>query len=306
MSEQEVKQADETISRRPSAVRLANRSLLLLVLFAGSLVPLLTPLGMSEGAAFCLNAFLLIGVLQYLLRGTADSPLELLKRYREVSLPTVAGLAALVFVIEAGLLNFSSAFTPALYAVDIVPFEDDASSALEFLLTIVGVAAFVPFYEELVFRGLALRAYQGVRSLWFAVLFTSALFGLVHGTLIDAFVFFPAFVLVALAVLKTGQLWNAVLVHAFGNLVATLLQGFDTSDAEALAATPTEGVVGLVVAAAAFYLGFRWLRPGADVRREGEKGSIWTFSLVAVLVVVVLLNLMTTLEALEPVLDSFL
>ncbi len=248
----------------------------------------------------------IVGILQYLLRGTADSPLEVLRRHQDISLLNAIGLTVLVFVIEAGLLNFASAFMPNLYNADITPFESNANSALELSLTILGVAILVPFYEELIFRGLALKAYRDARSTLFAVLFTSALFGFIHGTLVDALVFFPPFVLVALMVIKTGQLWTAIVVHGLGNFIATLLLHFDIEMSPSM---PTAGIVGLVVAATAFWLGFWWLKlPKADMRsgENTEQRSIWTLSLVIVLIVVVLFNFLTTLGALEPTLDNLL
>ena len=219
--------------RRLNDVQRANRSLLLFYLLPFPLFFIFDAFGLNEEVTFCLISVVILVALQRLLRGTADSPLSVLKRYREVSLPAVLGLSALVFLIDTGLFTFTDAFTPQLYN-SFPSSEPVATWALPF--AILGAAILTPFYEELIFRGLALRAYRNARSTLFAVLFTSALFSFIHGSLILTFVFFPSAILFALVVLKTGQLWTVIAVHALGNLVITLLIQFDVP---AVSATPT-------------------------------------------------------------------
>ncbi len=280
---------------RLTNVQRANRGILIVVLLGGGLFSLfLTELGVSDAVAFCLDAVVVLVALQLLLNGTTDSPWAVLKRYREINLPVVLGLTALVFVSDSGLLSFVDAFLPQ-FSTPL--FAEPIATLWELLLSVLAIAVLAPFYEELVFRGVALKAYRDARSTLFAVLFTSALFGLVHGSLIFALVIFPSSILFALAVLKTGQLWNVVAVHALGNLTAVLLDYFGVG---ATSATPPAfGVLGLVVAAAAFWLGVRWLGfPTAEPRLdEGrERGTIWTRSLVVVLILTLIGNILTTYE----------
>ena len=279
-------------SRRTNVQR-ANRGILI-VLLNGVLFALFTDIGVNEAVALCLSSVIVLTVLQLLLRRTADSPFALLKRHRGVSWPMILGLLALELVIDSGLLNFVSAVLPQFDAL--LPTET-AGTLWELLFSVLAIAIIAPFYEELVFRGVALKAYRDARSALFAVLFTSALFGLVHGSLVLALVIFPSSILFALAVLKTGQLWNVVAVHALGNLTAVLLDYFGIGAASAT--PPAFGVVGLVVAAAAFWLGVRWLGfPTAEPRldRGRERGSVWTRSLVVVLILTLLGNIVTTYE----------
>lgn len=279
-----------------TSVQRANRALLV-VLLNGELFALFTDVGVNETVALCLSSVTVLAVLQLLLRRTADSPVALLKRHRGASLPTILGLLALELVIDSGLLTFINAVLPQFDAL--MPTET-AGTSWELLLSVLAIAVVAPFYEELVFRGVALKAYRDARSTLFAVLFTSALFGLVHGSPVLAFVIFPSSILFALAVLKTGQLWNVIAVHALGNLTAVLLDYFGLG---AASATPLAfGVLGLVVAAAAFWLGVRWLGfPTAEPHPgEGrERGSVWTRSLVVVLILILLGNTLTTYELLS-------
>ena len=295
-----VRQPSETAYNQPSAVRRANCVLLIFILLAGSIFTLFaTALGLSEEVAFCLDAVIVLVALQLLLKGTADSPFAVLRRYREISLFTAVRLATLVYVINAGLLTFISAFMPRLYNA-FAGYEYATSAAWELPFSILGFVILAPFYEELVFRGVALKAYRDARSTLFAVLFTSALFGFVHGSLVHAFVIFPSAILFALVVLQTGQLWTAIAVHALGNLTATLLIQFDTASSTIVATPLSEGVIGLIVAAIAFGIGFHWLRlPQTEYRREGSaRKNIWTTSLVIALMIIVLFNVLTTYGAL--------
>ena len=283
---------------KPSAVRRANRALLVMLLFGGTIFSIFfTPLGMSENVAFCLDAVVVIAVLQYLLRGTPDSPLELLKRYREVNIPLAVAVTILLLIVSEGVLTFASAFTPRLYLYSETLNQSMANSAWEMGALILVSVVLVPFYEELIFRGLALRAYAEARSPLFAVLFTGVLFGFIHGSLLYALAISLAGIVLALVMLKTGQLWTLIAVHAFSNLIATLLVEFDVPT---LPAIPAFGLLGLVVAALTFWLLVRWAgAPRAILSRVStDRKSIWTVSLVVVVLIAVAVNLLTTYEAL--------
>lgn len=256
---------------------------------------LFTDLGTSDVVAFCLDAGVVLIALQLLLRGTTYIPLAVLKRYREVSWLVAIGTTVLLLLINAGILAFANAFMPRIYSA-LALFEFTSTSAWEMGVLIVGVAVLAPFYEELVFRGVALRDYRDARSSLFAVLFTSALFGLVHGSIIHILYVFPMGVVFALVMLKTGQLWTVIVAHGLNNLVVTLLPKLDVPGPPA-----TLGVLGLVVAAAAFWAAVRWLGLPESPAKENEgkeKKSIWTISLVIVLILTAIAIIETTYTAL--------
>lgn len=129
---------------KPNVVRRANRGILLIVLFAGSVLTVFAAdLGISEAAAFCLDALIVLMALQILLRRTADSPLEVLKRYRDINLPIAVGVTALQLVISIGVTTFASIFMPRLYNALIDTFVPN--SAWELVLSIVGFAVLAPY-----------------------------------------------------------------------------------------------------------------------------------------------------------------
>ena len=285
---------------RPSsdAVRRANRAVLLLILsiYLASTFFVLA-LGMSEAVAFCLGSAILLMALQYLLRGTAQSPLEVLRRYREVNLPTALYITVLLYLTNLGISVFAGVFLPNLYSIATDGLTTD--STWEVALLLFGFVVLAPFYEELVFRGLALSAYRDARSTLFAVLFTSILFGSLHGSIVHALVTFSVGFVLALVMLKTGQLWTVIVAHMLNNSIVIFFVEFS---AQGVPFTPVFGALGLIVAIAALWVAVRWLGlPGSSDRQvEGVESDIWTPSLIVVIVIVALLNLWTTYIALGP------
>ena len=285
-----------------STVRLANRSILVIVLLAGAIFSTFSvDLGTSPAVAFCLDALVVLLALQYLLRGTLHSPLGVLKRCRGVSLLTAIGVVGLLVVFDVGFLNFASAFMPRLYGAIVEP-QAASNSVWELPLYLLGFAVLAPFYEELVFRGLALSAYQSARSTPFAVLFTSVLFGLIHGSVVGFLTIFPAGIVLALVRLKTGQLRTSILVHGLYNLAGTLLFALAAGTPDTRA-TPLVGILGIVVAAAALLGAVVWLRLPKILAEENgsiEKKKIWTVSLIVVVTLASFSVVATTYEALGP------
>lgn len=86
-------------------------------------------------------------------------------------------------------------------------------------LTTVMVVILGPFAEEVVFRGVVMRALGTRLSVWPAIVGSAALFALFHG---NAWVFVPTFILgVACGwlVAERDSLWPAVALHASYNLL---------------------------------------------------------------------------------------
>ncbi len=87
------------------------------------------------------------------------------------------------------------------------------------LLTVLMVVILGPFAEEVVFRGVVMRAMRTRLGIWPSIVGSSAVFALFHG---NAWVFVPTFVLgVACGWLVTERdsLWPAVALHASYNLL---------------------------------------------------------------------------------------
>jgi membrane protease YdiL (CAAX protease family) len=100
-------------------------------------------------------------------------------------------------------------------------------AGLMFLL----VAGAVPFFEEVLFRGVLYTWLDARLGLWPAVLLSSALFGLAHlrTGLATAAATGAAGIVLALAFHDSGSLWAPVLIHAVNNgLKVVFLYAFRT------------------------------------------------------------------------------
>jgi glucan phosphoethanolaminetransferase (alkaline phosphatase superfamily) len=162
------------------------------------------------------------------------------------------------------------------------------------LFFILGGVLLTPLLEEFVFRGLTLHAYAEVRSQIFVVLFTSLLFSLLHGTPGHAIVVFPMGFVTALLTFKTKQLWPAILIHMLNNALALTIPSSDSS----LTIQPLIGIGGLAVTLICLVSTWYWLRPSSD--RFQKPISIWTPSLVIVVIICILSIFISALNAYFP------
>lgn len=96
-------------------------------------------------------------------------------------------------------------------------------------------ALFVPFYEELLFRGYIFGWLKRVTPLWLAMAISAALFALVHGLFlsrsgVSGWVgtgeIFALGLLLAWWAARTGSLWPAYIVHLVNNAAAFTLAFF--------------------------------------------------------------------------------
>jgi len=77
--------------------------------------------------------------------------------------------------------------------------------------------------EELLVRGAIARGLRPRLGLLGAALVSSAYFALLHGSLARLPITFALGIVLALATLRSGSLWPAILIHAGNNLAAVLL-----------------------------------------------------------------------------------
>jgi membrane protease YdiL (CAAX protease family) len=105
----------------------------------------------------------------------------------------------------------------------------------QFGIVVVFFVAFVPFYEEYLFRGFFFGWLKRVTPAWLAIVLTAALFALVHGLFatrtpvygaIGTAEIFALGCLLAWWVHRTGSLWPAYAVHIVNNATAFTLAFF--------------------------------------------------------------------------------
>lgn len=93
----------------------------------------------------------------------------------------------------------------------------------EVLLALLAIAVAPALCEELLFRGVVLKAYSASFSPAVGIIASSVLFGFMHGTP-DQLVFAILFgVVLGLAVTITGSLWAGVIIHFLNNAFSVLV-----------------------------------------------------------------------------------
>jgi membrane protease YdiL (CAAX protease family) len=91
------------------------------------------------------------------------------------------------------------------------------------LLALLVTSVAAPITEEVFFRGMLYRYLRQAWPVWAAASVSAVIFGLLHffPVLLPVFIFWG--ILLALVYERTGSLTNAILLHAAGNALATVL-----------------------------------------------------------------------------------
>lgn len=136
---------------------------------------------------------------------------------------------ALVFTIfisgyfVAVFLNLLGNIILSLFGELMQPQIPAATNSLEYLALLLVVAGSAGLCEEILFRGLLLRAYEDLGQ-WKSIIITSILFGMLHLN-IQNFIG-PAFlgILLGYVVYKTNSIFAGMLGHFINNAVSVTLQ----------------------------------------------------------------------------------
>lgn len=150
------------------------------------------------------------------------------KFLKEASLVKFKPSTVAPIIIGGISLNFAISFL-----LNFVPFpqswiESYEASSSELLggagiLMWISVVIMAPLVEELTFRGFMYSRLKTGMAKWIAIIITSLVFGIVHGTIIWAIYTF-IFSLVLISVLeRTKSLWGSILLHMSFNLVGATM-----------------------------------------------------------------------------------
>ena len=125
--------------------------------------------------------------------------------------------AGLYFVLTAVGLSLLQLFVPAALEVeqDIGVSSGDPAAVLA--VTFMSVVVLAPLVEEILFRGFLFRGFEKTFGFGLAVIASSLLFGLLHGSLAAAVDTFALGAVCCLLVARSGSLWPAILLHALKN-----------------------------------------------------------------------------------------
>lgn len=127
------------------------------------------------------------------------------------------------------------------------------ATPLSLLLNILALALLPAIFEELVFRVCVLGALQKYGG-WFAIVVSAALFGLIHGNIVQSVFAFLVGIALGYLTLSTGDVWLAVGIHFANNALSILLEYATLSMDETMRNVTysvvlySVGIVGAVVA----------------------------------------------------------
>ncbi|MBB6099559.1 hypothetical protein HNR42_003009 [Deinobacterium chartae] len=275
---------EATSATAPSPLE-ANRAVLVYLLLVNVLPGLALLAGWPVGLSLLLSAAvaLLLTVLVFRRAFAA------LARSGRLSRPPPPGLTAgsllLTLPGALGLGLVAGYLLPQVVAN--TPQLGSEAEGLDLLWLFVAVAGVVPLAEELVFRGLLLGAYERVRPLAVAALWTAGVFLLAHASPVQLLTLIPLSWIAARAVQVSGSLWTSVLLHAVNNLLAlgvSQLAAQQASDAGVDEVTLSLALGGLLVGGVCLWIAVRWLRPKPQ---PYAPGPLVSGSLIAVIVLCV-------------------
>ena len=95
-----------------------------------------------------------------------------------------------------------------------------ATPNLYYIIDAIAGVFFAPFFEELFFRGILLHRLATKWGVTKGVIISSALFGILHGDFVGAFIFG---VIMCMVYIKTTSLFATILCHFLANLLPTAL-----------------------------------------------------------------------------------
>ena len=108
-----------------------------------------------------------------------------------------------------------------------LPESENPEGIFGFLLTVIATAVVPALMEELGCRGIMFGIAEKKGGTTFALLVSSAIFGLIHGNFMQIPFAFLVGLVLGIIRIKTGSLWVAILVHAVNNFVSVLMDYAD-------------------------------------------------------------------------------
>lgn len=209
---------------------------LIIELVQGLLDLLHVPIDLWSASPSFLDAFLatILSVLLYLYYRTLFP-----KKKAEVNLPLWKGVVfAIILGFGAGglstiwlnFIDFLAAHIPALGA------QAEAFSNLyndmdsdPYIWTFLAIVVVGPLVEEILFRGIIFRSFEEVTEIpWFPALVSGVMFGIWHGSFIQAVYTAAMGIILGYFIKKCRSLFFVFLAHAVNNISGTLPPALDT------------------------------------------------------------------------------
>jgi len=87
-------------------------------------------------------------------------------------------------------------------------------------LLIIGIGIMAPLVEELIFRGFVYAKLNKAFPIWATILIQAALFGLIHGNLIQISYAFFIGIILGILVYKSKSIYPAIILHIINNTIS--------------------------------------------------------------------------------------
>jgi len=173
--------------------------------------------------------------------------------------------AILIMAVAFWLLNmiFASGLVLGLMELGFEPVVviEPPQNLQQYLGYVVVLSVFAGICEEVLFRGTIMPSMES-RGLVPAIIFSSLLFALLHGSLLSLASTFTLGVVMAVIVIKTGSLWGGIIYHMLNNFIAATYL-YIAGQYEIAAEVEPQGFIAafplLLLALAGAWLGLRLL-----------------------------------------------
>ena len=182
----------------------------------------------NEMLGGCMYVILIVAGILTILTFWIVTLIRKKKFLKEASLVKFKPATVAPIVIGGISLNFAIS-----YLMGLIPFPQSwidsyQSSSSELLggtgiMLWISVVIMAPLVEELTFRGFMYSRLKTGMAKWIAMIITSLVFGIVHGTIIWAIYTFVFGMILIWVLEKTKSLWGSILLHMSFNLVGATM-----------------------------------------------------------------------------------
>jgi membrane protease YdiL (CAAX protease family) len=195
------------------------------------------------------NGILFIGLMAYKRIGYA----ELFHPAKHSVAATMALLSAPILLVVPGLALFTGwmdSFVQALFPMSAEDEELLDSLLAPAVLSVLFTCVAAPVLEEMLFRGVILRAFLRQNSRRFSILWSATLFGIAHFNVYQLVTAFVAGLLTGWLYERSRSLWPGILLHAAYNGFVTYDYYVANARPEAETTVLSSIPVGVAIAAA--------------------------------------------------------
>jgi len=134
---------------------------------------------------------------------------------------------------------FGITFTSGLDDIKIIGFSG-------FLMSVVSTAILPAIIEEIIIRGIVMQPLRRYGDL-FALVFSSLLFSIMHGNMVQIPYTFTAGLFFGYVVIATGSLWPSIIIHFINNLYAVIIMAVSDNYSETVSSVVSVLLLGLLI-----------------------------------------------------------